>query len=127
MCLHAYNGPGVLALRTKVSRLDKKPYSYTDILLRCNRYIFLGSIAVFEIGSILCAASPNIEILILGRTVTGVGAAGLMVSMLTLMTEIIALENRAKYMGLFGGVFGISSVVGPLLGGAFADHVTWRW
>lgn len=47
--------------------------------------------------------------------------------MLTLMTEMIALENRAKYMGLFGSVFGISSVVGPLLGGAFADHVTWRW
>ncbi|KAK9899939.1 MFS general substrate transporter [Cystobasidium minutum MCA 4210] len=91
------------------------------------KYIFLGSIVVFEVGSVLCAASPNINILIFGRTVTGLGAAGLMVSMLTLMTEIIALENRAKYMGLFGSVFGISSVVGPLLGGAFADHVTWRW
>jgi MFS family permease len=60
--------------------------------------------------------------------VSGAGAAGLMTSMVTLMAEMTTLEKRAALMGVFGSVFGLASVVGPLIGGAFADSAaTWRW
>lgn len=91
------------------------------------KQVFLSSIFVFEVGSVICASAPIIQALILGRALAGVGAAGMMVSMITLMTEIVTLEKRAALMGIFGSVFGLASVIGPLVGGAFSDHVTWRW
>jgi EmrB/QacA subfamily drug resistance transporter len=91
------------------------------------KYVFLVGIVTFEVGSVLCAAAPDIQVLILGRALAGVGASGLMVSMVTLMTEIVTLDKRPMLMGIFGSVFGLASVVGPLIGGAFTDHVTWRW
>jgi len=69
----------------------------------------------------------NVEMIIAGRTVSGVGGAGIFVAMLQIIVQVTRLEDRPRLLGLFGGVFGISSVIGPLIGGAFTDHVIWRW
>jgi len=81
----------------------------------------------FEIGSLFCGVAPSVNFLIFGRAVAGFGGAGIFVSVLSIIGEITRLEDRPKLFGTFGAVFGFSSVLGPLLGGAFTDHVTWRW
>ncbi|KAJ7249526.1 major facilitator superfamily domain-containing protein [Mycena haematopus] len=91
------------------------------------KWVFLIAIVIFEAGSLLCALSPSIDVLIVGRVVAGVGAAGIWVSVLTIIAEITKLESRPLLLGSFGAVFAISSIVGPLLGGAFAQKLTWRW
>ncbi|KAL5531054.1 hypothetical protein ACEPAG_3930 [Sanghuangporus baumii] len=89
--------------------------------------VFLVSIGIFEVGSLLCAVAPSVNILIFGRAVAGLGATGLWVSIMSMIARITTLKQRPILMGLFGAVFAISSIVGPLMGGAFSDHVTWRW
>ncbi|KAK4052237.1 hypothetical protein OIO90_004459 [Microbotryomycetes sp. JL221] len=91
------------------------------------RWTFTVALTVFEIGSVICAAAPNVHVLIFGRAVAGVGAAGIFVSVLSIIADVTRLEDRPKLLGLFGGIFAISSVVGPVLGGVFTDHATWRW
>ncbi|KAJ7174046.1 ABC transporter, partial [Mycena crocata] len=91
------------------------------------KWVLVSAIAIFEIGSLLCGVSQNVNQLIAGRAVSGVGAAGLFVSMLQTISQVTRLEDRPRLFGLFGAVFGLSSVIGPLIGGAFTDHVTWRW
>jgi len=91
------------------------------------KWTFLFAIAVFELGSLICGVAPTIEALIAGRAIAGVGAAGIFVSCLSIIADVTTLEDRPKLFGSFGGVFGLSSVIGPLLGGAFTDHVSWRW
>ncbi|KAF7299910.1 Major facilitator superfamily protein [Mycena chlorophos] len=91
------------------------------------KYILLSTITLFEAGSLLCALAPNVGALIAGRTVTGFGAAGMFVAVLQIMAQSTRLEDRPRLFSLFGVVFGISSIIGPLIGGAFTDHVTWRW
>ncbi|GAA6048504.1 hypothetical protein JCM3770_006526 [Rhodotorula araucariae] len=90
------------------------------------KWSLIGAVALFEIGSIVCAAAQNVMALIWGRAISGVGAAGIFISMLQIISQVTALEDRPKLFGAFGGVFGISSVVGPLIGGALTDHVSWR-
>ncbi|KAJ7646955.1 ABC transporter [Roridomyces roridus] len=91
------------------------------------KYLMLSSIAIFEVGSLVCGVSKNVDQLIAGRTVTGVGAAGIYVTMFQIISQVTRLEDRPRLFGFFGAVFGLSSVIGPLIGGAFTDHVTWRW
>ncbi|KAJ7500298.1 ABC transporter [Mycena galericulata] len=91
------------------------------------KWILISSITIFEAGSLLCGLSTNVDELIAGRTVSGMGAAGLFVAMIQIISQVTRLEDRPRLFGLFGAVFGLSSVIGPLIGGAFTDHVTWRW
>ncbi|GAA5937593.1 MDR family MFS transporter [Sporobolomyces koalae] len=91
------------------------------------KWCLISSITVFEIGSAVCGSGQNIYAIIVGRAVSGVGAAGIFISMLSILAQVTRLEDRPKLFGMFGAVFGISSIIGPLCGGALTDHVSWRW
>ncbi len=97
----------------------------SDLLGR--RPVFQAAIVVFLVGSLICAFAGDINVMILGRAVQGLGGGGLMSLALAVIGDIIPPRERGKYQGLFGAVFGVSSVAGPLLGGLFTDHLGWQW
>ncbi len=87
----------------------------------------LASTLLFEVGSAICGAAPNSIAFIVGRAVCGAGAAGLFAGTLVCLVGIVPLHQRPKFQGMFGALFGIASILGPLVGGAFTSNVTWRW
>lgn len=91
------------------------------------KWVYLGSIFLFEIGSTVCGAAPTSSAFIVGRAIAGLGSAGMFAGTVVIIVNTIPLRKRPVYIGFMGGVFGISSVVAPLLGGAFTDKVSWRW
>jgi len=91
------------------------------------KVVFQFAIVVFLIGSILSGLSRSMEQLIAFRAIQGLGAGGLIVMALTIIGDILSPRERGKYQGYIGSVFAVSSVAGPLLGGFFVDHLTWRW
>ncbi|KAI1415808.1 MFS general substrate transporter [Hypoxylon sp. FL1857] len=89
--------------------------------------VFLTVVLIFEVGSVICGAAPNSIAFILGRAIAGLGGAGIFTGVMIIMLPLVPLRKRPMFQGIFGTVFGVSSVMGPLVGGAFTDHVTWRW
>ena len=85
------------------------------------------AIVLFLIGSALCGTSQNMTELIGFRALQGLGAGGLMVTTIAVVGDIIPPRDRGRYQGFFGAVFGVSTVIGPLLGGFFVDNLSWRW
>ncbi|MEU1482657.1 MDR family MFS transporter [Streptomyces sp. NPDC005752] len=89
--------------------------------------LFQTAIVIFLVGSALCGMAQNMPQLIGFRALQGLGGGGLMVLSMAIVGDIVTPRERGKYQGLFGAVFGMTSVLGPLLGGFFTEHLSWRW
>ena len=85
------------------------------------------AIAVFLVGSALCGIAQNMLQLIVFRALEGVGGGGLIVITIAVIGDLIPPRERGRYQGFFGAVFGVATIVGPLVGGFFVDHLSWRW
>lgn len=89
--------------------------------------VFQAAVVFFVAGSVLCGLSSSMGMLVASRALQGIGGGGLMVTAMALIGEVIPLRDRGRYQGAMGAVFGVTTVIGPLLGGYFTDHFTWRW
>ncbi|KAJ5291744.1 major facilitator superfamily domain-containing protein [Penicillium angulare] len=99
-----------------------KLYTFLNI-----KATFLTAVVLFEVGSAICGAAPNSITFIIGRAIAGLGAGGVQSGVIVIIVYAVPLPKRPQYQGLFGAVYGISSIIGPLVGGAFTSKVTWRW
>ncbi|WP_029041491.1 MDR family MFS transporter [Cucumibacter marinus] len=91
------------------------------------KIIIQSAIGVFLIGSIIAGVAADMMMMVAGRLVQGLGGGGLMVVSMTVVADVLPARERGKAQGLLAGVFGISTILGPLMGGFFVDHLSWHW
>ncbi|KAH8647283.1 major facilitator superfamily domain-containing protein [Xylariales sp. PMI_506] len=89
--------------------------------------VFITSIAIFEVGSLICGLAPSSAVLIVGRVIAGLGGSGIFSGVFILVAHTVPISQRPLYAAIDSATFGLGSVMGPLLGGAFTDKLTWRW
>lgn len=89
--------------------------------------VFQAAIVFFVVGSVLCGLAQSMGMLVAARALQGIGGGGITVTASALIGEVVPLRERGRYQGILGAVFGVTTVVGPLLGGYFTDYLTWRW
>jgi MFS family permease len=115
-------GSSYLLTTTSLQPSFGKVYTYFDV-----KYTYLCALVIFEVGSIICAAATSSPMFIVGRAVAGAGAAALYSGGMTIIGFSVPLRKRAIYIAALSSMFGIASVVGPILGGALTDRASWRW
>ncbi|KAH7382083.1 putative HC-toxin efflux carrier [Cadophora sp. MPI-SDFR-AT-0126] len=115
-------GSAYLLTTASFQLLFGKFYTYFSI-----KWVYLTAIGIFEVGSLICGAAPNSVALIAGRAIAGIGSAGIFSGALIIVAYSVPLVKRPMYTGFIGAMYGIASVAGPLMGGAFTDKVSWRW
>jgi EmrB/QacA subfamily drug resistance transporter len=89
--------------------------------------VFQVAVLFFLVGSVLCGLAGSMTALVASRAFQGIGGGAMMVTAMAVIGEVIPLRERGRYQGALGAVFGVTTVIGPLLGGFFTDHLTWRW
>jgi MFS family permease len=116
------SSPAYLLTSAALQLLFGKFYSYFSI-----KWVFLIAIGLFELGSLVCGAANTSTTLIIGRAIAGLGSAGIFSGALIILAYSLPLPKRPMYTGMVMSMYGIASIAGPLLGGAFTDKISWRW
>ncbi|WP_172831728.1 MDR family MFS transporter [Mycobacterium asiaticum] len=89
--------------------------------------VFQAAVLFFVAGSVLCGLAQSMTMLVGSRALQGIGGGAITVTATALIGEVVPLRERGRYQGMLGAVFGVTTVIGPLLGGYFTDYLTWRW
>lgn len=114
-------GSGYLLANCVFLLLYGKLYNFFPV-----QWVFLGALGLFELGSLVCGATPTSVGLIMGRVIQGIGAGGILSGGTLIIAAIFPLDKRPMFQGALGSMYALASVAGPLLGGAFTQYVTWR-
>jgi EmrB/QacA subfamily drug resistance transporter len=91
------------------------------------KIVLQAAIVLFLLGSVLCGVAQNMTQLVVLRAIQGLGGGGLMVVTMAAIGDIVPPAERGRYQGMFGGVFGLATVIGPLIGGFLVEHLSWHW